>query len=102
EEVGQRLVAGGGARTGPTTAAATPFTVAGIESDDNGTVSFSDGTHAPVVVNIVNGVLSATTANLAGLNDGPVTVTLHLNNDAARSEEPRVGKKGTHQQDTDD
>ena len=60
-----------------------PFTVAGIESDDNGTVSFSDGSHAPVVVNIVNGVPAASTVNLSGFNDGTVTATLHLNNDAA-------------------
>src|SRR5262249_17165169 len=78
-----RPTVNGGAPIGAATAAATPFTVAGIESVDNGSVSFSDGTHAPVVVNIVNGVLSATTANLAGLNDGPITATLHLNNDAA-------------------
>ena len=60
-----------------------PFTVAGIESDDNGTVSFSDGSHAPVVVNIVNGVPAASTVNVSGLNDGAITATLHLNNDAA-------------------
>src|SRR5215831_3510633 len=36
-----------------------------------------------VVVTIVNGALSAKTANLTRLNDGPITATLHLNNDAA-------------------
>ena len=60
-----------------------PFTAVGFESDDNGSVSFSDGSHAPVVVSITNGVLATTTANLAGLNDGTITATLHLNNDAA-------------------
>jgi hypothetical protein len=65
------------------TASAVPFTAVGFESDDNGSVSFSDGSHAPVVVAITNGVLAATTANLAGLNDGPITGTLHLSNDAA-------------------
>ena len=44
---------------------------------------FSDGSHAPVVVAIVNGVPAATTVNLAGINDGAITATLHLNNDAA-------------------
>ena len=60
-----------------------PFTVGGLESDDNGSVSFSDGSHAPVAVTITNGVPAATTVNLSGLNDGAITATLHLNNDAA-------------------
>jgi hypothetical protein len=68
---------------GAATAGAVPFTIAGIESDDNGTVSFSDGSHAAVVVNIVNGAPAASTVNLSGLNDGTITATLHVNNDAA-------------------
>jgi hypothetical protein len=83
EQTARKLTVNGGMLIGAATAGATPFTVQGIESDDNGTVSFSDGTHTPVVVNIVNGVLSATTANLGGLNDGTIKATLHLNNDAA-------------------
>jgi large repetitive protein len=63
-------------------AAAVPFTVTGIESDDNGTVTFSDGVNTPVVVAITNGQL-APTANLSGLDDGPITVTLHLDTDSA-------------------
>jgi autotransporter passenger strand-loop-strand repeat protein len=63
-------------------ATAVPYSVAGIESDDNGTVTFSDGVNPSVVVTITNGQV-APTANLSGLNDGPITVTLHLNNDAA-------------------
>ena len=63
-------------------ATAVPFSVAGIEFDDNGTVTFSDGVNPPVVVTITNGQV-APTANLSGLNDGPITVTLHLDNDAA-------------------
>ena len=64
---------------GAAIAGVVPFAVGGLQSDYNGTVSFSDGSHAPVVVNIVNGLLSSTTANLGGLNDGAITATLHLN-----------------------
>jgi hypothetical protein len=78
---------------------AVPFTVAGIEGDDNGSVSFSDGTHAPVVVNITNGALSAATANLSGLNDGTITATLHLKNDAAGNSFTDVVTKATLDQD---
>jgi hypothetical protein len=72
----------GGNPIGAAIATAVPLTVTGIESDDNGTVTFSDGVNAPAVVTITNGQL-APTANLAGLNDGTITVTLHLNSDAA-------------------
>jgi autotransporter passenger strand-loop-strand repeat protein len=65
-----------------TIAAAVPFTVTGIESDDNGTVTFSDGVNTPVVVTITNGQV-VSTANLTGLNDGPITITLHLVTDSA-------------------
>jgi hypothetical protein len=81
EQAALSLAVNGGHPIGAATASAVPFAVAGIESDDNGSVSFSDGSHAPVVVTITNGVLAATTANLAGLNDGTITATLHLNND---------------------
>jgi probable HAF family extracellular repeat protein len=83
EQAALSLAVNGGQPIGAATASAVPFTVGGIESDDSGTVSFSDGSHPAVVVTITNGVLAATTANLAGLNDGPITATLHLNNDAA-------------------
>ena len=83
EQAALALTVNGGAPIGSTTAGAVPFTAVGFESDDNGSVSFSDGSHTPVVVNITNGVLAATTVNLAGLNDGTITATLLLNNDAA-------------------
>jgi hypothetical protein len=76
-----------------------PFTVGGIESDDSGTVSFSDGSHPAVVVNITNGAPAATTANLAGLNDGTITATLHLNNDAAGNSFTNVITNATLDQD---
>lgn len=83
EQAALKLTVNGGQPIGAATASAVPFTAVGFESDDSGSVSFSDGSHAPVVVNISSGVLAATTANLTGLNDGPIAATLHLNNDAA-------------------
>jgi hypothetical protein len=83
EQAALKLTVNGGNPIGAAIANAVPFTVAGIEGDDNGSVSFGDGTHAPVVVNITNGALSAASANLSGFNDGTITATLHLKNDAA-------------------
>jgi hypothetical protein len=60
------------------------FAVAGLESDDSGTVTFSDGNPAHnVVVQIVAGVPKATSVNLSGMTDGPITSALALNNDSA-------------------
>jgi hypothetical protein len=83
EQAALKLTVNSGNPIGAATASAVPFTVAGLQADDNGTVSFSDGSHAPVVVNIVNGAVSSTTVNLSGLNDGAITATLQLNSDAA-------------------
>jgi hypothetical protein len=60
------------------------FTATGFQSDDNGTVTFSDGNplHNQVVA-ITNGVLASTTVNLSGMNNGTITETLSLNPDAA-------------------
>jgi Ca2+-binding RTX toxin-like protein len=53
------------------------FTVNGIEPDDNGAITFSDGNSAhDVVVNIVHGMPVSTSVNLFGLSDGPITATL--------------------------
>jgi hypothetical protein len=66
------------------TAIKVPFTVSGLESDDSGTITFSDGNPADnVVVQIVNEVLQATSVNLSGMLDGTITSTLALNNDTA-------------------
>jgi T5SS/PEP-CTERM-associated repeat protein len=62
-------------------AATVHFAVGGLESDDNGTVTFSDGLHQ-VLVN-VTGAQSAYAADLSALNDGSITTLLSLNNDAA-------------------
>ena len=70
EQAALKLTVNGGTPISAAKAGAVPFTIAGLESDDNGSVSFSDGSHAPVVVTIVNGVPAASTVNLSGLNDG--------------------------------
>jgi probable HAF family extracellular repeat protein len=77
------LAVNGGEPIGKTAAAATPFTVTGIDRDDSGTVSFSNGINPPVVVDVVDGQATAATVDLSGLNDGAVTATLHLDTDPA-------------------
>ena len=84
EQAALSLTVNGGVPIGAGTAGAVPFTVSGLESDDSGSVTFSDGTPAHnVVVNIVAGAPVSSTANLSGLTDGGITATLHLNNDVA-------------------
>jgi FecR protein len=56
-------------------AAAVAFVVLGLETDDNGTITFSDGTH-DVKVNVVNGVPVSQTVNLSGMSSGVITATL--------------------------
>jgi hypothetical protein len=84
EQAVLKVTLNGGSPIGAAVAGAAPFTVAGLEPDDNGTVTFSDGNAAHnITVNIVNGVPAAASANLSGFNDGSITATLHLDNDAA-------------------
>ena len=99
EQAALKLTVNGGAPIGAATAGATPFAVAGLESDDNGRVSFSDGSHTPVVVNIINGAPAASTVNLSGLNDGTITATLHLNTDAAGNSFTNISTTATLDQD---
>ena len=59
------------------------FAVNGLEPDDNGTITFSDGNHAhDVVVNIINGVPATNSVNLSGLTDGPITASLSASDPA--------------------
>jgi probable HAF family extracellular repeat protein len=102
EQAALSLTVNGGTPLGALIAGAVPFTVGGLDADDSGTVAFSDGSHAPVVVNIVNGVPAFSTANLSGLTDGPITATLHLNNDAAGNSFTDVVASATLDQDTND
>jgi hypothetical protein len=82
EQAALSLTVNGGSPIGHGAASAVAFTVGGLESDDNGTVSFTDGAHTQTV-KIVSGVPAASTVNLSALTDGALTATLHLNNDAA-------------------
>jgi autotransporter passenger strand-loop-strand repeat protein len=100
EQVMLSLAVNGGLPIGAAIAGAVPFTVGGPETDDNGTVSFSDGVHAAVVVDIVDGVPSAPATNLAGLNDGAITATLRLINDSAGNSFMDVVTGATLDQDT--
>jgi hypothetical protein len=71
------------ANIGHAAAASVVFAVNGLESDDNGTITFSDGNHThDVIVNIVNGVPITTTINLSGLTDGPITASLSASDPA--------------------
>jgi probable HAF family extracellular repeat protein len=56
EQAALSLTVNAGTPIGSPVASAVPFAAGGLESDDNGSVTFADGIHAPVVVNIVNGV----------------------------------------------
>ena len=65
-----------------------PFSVGGLESDDSGTVTFSNGAHS-IMVSIVGGQVvagpnnTAATVNLSSLPDGTITSSLVLNTDPA-------------------
>jgi hypothetical protein len=50
-------------------------------------------------VTITNGVLPSNTVNLSGLNDGPITATLYLDNDAAGNSFTKVVTTATLDQD---
>ena len=64
------------------TAASVPFAISGLESEDAGTVTFTDVNHKTVVVNVTGGQTSYT-ANLSSLADGTVTSSLAVNADTA-------------------
>src|SRR6516165_10629626 len=60
------------ANIGYTSAPVEGFAIGGLDADDNGTVTFSDGNPADnQVIAITNGVASASTVDLSGMADGP-------------------------------
>jgi hypothetical protein len=69
-----------------------PFTIAGLEFEDTGTVTFRDGSHAPVIVN-VSGAQTNYTADLTSLADlGAITSELIVaTNPAGNSFQPVAG-----------
>ena len=74
------------ANIGKANAGTVQFTVNGLEPDDNGAITFSDGNHAhDIVVNIVNGVPVSNSVNLSGLSDGPITATLSTSDPAGNT-----------------
>jgi hypothetical protein len=86
EQAALKLVVNSGSTTPVNAAAAVnvAFAVAGLEPDDSGTITFSDGNPAQnVVVQIVAGIPKATSVNLSGMTDGPITSVLALNTDTA-------------------
>jgi FG-GAP-like repeat len=65
-------------------AAAVAFSVSGAESDDSGTLTFSDGTHTATVT--ITGGDTTGTVNLSSFNDNtPITSTLALTDTAGNS-----------------
>jgi hypothetical protein len=64
------------------TAATVSFTIAGLDLEDTGTVTFTDGNGKAVRVN-VNGGQASYTANLTSLADGTITSSLAVKSDAA-------------------
>jgi probable HAF family extracellular repeat protein len=64
------------------TAPLVPFSIAGLESEDTGTVTFTDVNNKTVVVN-VNGSQTSYLANLSTLADGTITSSLAVNSDPA-------------------
>jgi hypothetical protein len=64
------------------TAPAVPFTISGLDSEDTGTVSFTDINGKTVQIAVKGGQTSYT-ANLSSLADGPITSSLFVNTDAA-------------------
>ena len=89
----------------PKKLAAGPRVLARIElsrtqSDDSGSVTFSDSTGHNVGVTITNGLPASSTVDLSGLTDGTITATLHLNNDAAGNSFTNVVTTATLDRDT--
>jgi T5SS/PEP-CTERM-associated repeat protein len=60
------------------------FTVSGLQSDDSGAVTFSDGVHN-VVVQVANGAPISATVNLSSLSTGPITASLAITDTAGNS-----------------
>ena len=69
--------------------------VAGLKSDDNGTLTFSDGVAADnQVLDIVTGVVSQGSVNLSLMKDGQITSTLSIT-DAANNSFSKAGNTVT-------
>ncbi len=67
---------------GKITASAVSFTIAGLDTEDTGTVTFTDGNNHKVTVP-VTGATGSYSANISPLTDGTITSSLQVNTDAA-------------------
>jgi hypothetical protein len=76
------------------TAPAVAFTIAGLEPEDTGTVTFTDSANKTVQV-VVNGGKTSYTADLSSLADGNITSSLVVNLDAAGNNFQRSGNAAT-------
>jgi hypothetical protein len=75
------------------------FSVAGLEPDDTGAVTFTDSANNTVTVNVAGGQ-TGYTANLSALDDGPITSSLQVAADpAGNSFTPVAGNPVTLDQD---
>jgi hypothetical protein len=88
-----------GTTIGSATASALPFTIAGLDPEDTGVVTFTDPNGKTVPVSVSGGQTSYT-ANLTTLADGTVTSSLAVNADSAgNSFTPVAGPSVTLDQD---
>lgn len=84
EQSALQLTINSGAATplGAAIAGNAPFTIAGLELEDSGTVTFTDSNGKTVQVN-VNGGQTSYTVNLSSLADGQITSALAVDTDPA-------------------
>src|SRR5271165_3210397 len=84
EQAALHLTVNGNSATpiGASGAGMVAFAVAGLDPEDTGTVTFTDGHGKTFQVN-VNGTQTSYTANLTSLADGPITSSLSVNTDTA-------------------
>jgi probable HAF family extracellular repeat protein len=77
------------------TASSVAFTIAGLDSEDTGKVTFTDANNQHVAVSVTGGQTNYT-ANLSTLADGPITSSLAVNTDpAGNSFTPVAGTTAT-------
>ena len=84
---------------GASAASAVPFTIAGLDAEDTGVVTFTDANSKTVQVNVAGGQTNYT-ANLSTLADGSITSSLQVKTDpAGNSFTPVAGNAVTLDQD---
>jgi hypothetical protein len=90
----------GNTNIGSAAAAAVSFTIAGLDAEDTGTVTFTDAGNNKVTV-AVDGAHTSYTANLTSLTDGSISSSLAVNTDTAGNTfTPVAGNSATLDRDT--